>query len=148
MIRRTVREDLPGIYEMELELFPNSPWPQDSFRYELEENPFAVLFTAEEDGEIAGFADLWITYDNAQLADIGVAKKYQRRGIAGQLMDRCIEESKKNGCEYLTLEVRVSNDPAIALYRKYGFIQAAVRKGYYENGEDAWLMVLPVGGEI
>ena len=57
-----------------------------------------------------------------------------------------MRRANENGCENVSLEVRVNNDPAIRLYRNFGFIDAAIRKNYYENGDDAILMVLPLGG--
>ena len=59
---------------------------------------------------------------------------------------RCLKDAEEEGCEVISLEVRVSNERAIRLYQKSGFIKAAVRKGYYENGEDADLMIRPLGG--
>ena len=146
MIRKIEEKDIPKLLELELQLFPDSPWPEKSFRYELDENPFANMYGYEKDGKLVGYADLWIMYEQAQISNIGVDPACQKAGIASEMMDHCIREALKNGCENLTLEVRVSNMPAIRLYEKYGFVQAAVRRQYYENGEDAYLMVKPLGG--
>ena len=140
------KEDLPVIAEMEEDLFPESPWPEYEFLQEMEHNPFSVLAVYEEDGEILGYMDYWITYEQAQLANIAVARKAWGKGIGSRLMDECVRQAEKAGCEVLSLEVRVSNERAVKLYEKYGFIRAAVRKGYYENGEDAHLMIKPLGG--
>jgi ribosomal-protein-alanine N-acetyltransferase len=148
MIRPMTKEDLPVIDEMERELFPDSPWPQAEFLYEMEENPFAHLDVYEENGEILGYMDWWVTYEQAQLANIAVARRAWGRGIGSKLMDHCVSGAESAGCEMLSLEVRVSNERAIALYEKYGFIKAAVRRHYYENGEDAHLMIKPLGGPI
>lgn len=141
-------DDLPRILELEARCFPESPWPEAEYLYELRENPFAQLRVLEENGEICGYIDWWILYDKAQLANIAVAPEYQRRGYAKAMLEECIRDAGEKGCETLSLEARVSNAPALALYRSYGFIDAAVRKRYYENGEDAILMVLPLGGEV
>ena len=146
MIRRMTKEDLPRILEMEKLLFPESPWPEYEFIYELESNPFSTLLVYEEDSKVLGYIDWWITYEQAQLANIAVDQAAWGRGIGSTLMNVCINDAVKNGCEVISLEVRVSNARAIALYEKYGFIKAAVRKNYYENGEDADLMIMPVGG--
>ena len=146
MIRMMTKEDLPVIAEMEEDLFPESPWPEYEFLQEMEHNPFSVLAVYEEDGEILGYMDYWITYEQAQLANIAVARKAWGKGIGSRLMDECVRQAEKAGCEVLSLEVRVSNERAVKLYEKYGFIRAAVRKGYYENGEDAHLMIKPLGG--
>lgn len=138
--------DLPEILKLEQELFPESPWPESEFRYELYENPFSCLYVCEREGKIAGYIDWWILYDKAQLANIGVARSYQKQGIGKQMLEECIRDAEAKGCETLSLEVRVSNQAAISLYRQYGFIDAAIRKRYYEDGEDAILMVMPLGG--
>ncbi|MBO7703051.1 MAG: ribosomal protein S18-alanine N-acetyltransferase [Solobacterium sp.] len=130
--------------EIEAACFPESPWPLQEFLYELNENPFSHLEVEEEDGIIAGYIDWWILYDHAQLANIAVDPAFRGRGIAKRMMDACIKDAVEQYCETLSLEVRVSNEPAIALYHSYGFIDAAVRRRYYEDGEDAILMVLPL----
>ncbi len=138
------KEDLPEILALENELFPESPWPKEECLYEMNDNPFSFLFVEELDGVIAGYLDYWIMYENAQLCNIGVRTEYKRRGIGRKLLNYCIEQAQIAGCEYLSLEVRKSNTPAIRLYESAGFIDAAVRKNYYEDGEDARLMVLPL----
>ncbi|NLH63877.1 MAG: ribosomal protein S18-alanine N-acetyltransferase [Erysipelotrichaceae bacterium] len=145
MIRTGQKTDISALMKIEQELF-SSPWPQSEFLYELNENPFSTVYIYEEDDVIAGFADLWITYEQAQIANIGVAKKYQGLGYGNALLRYCVNQGIKNECENLTLEVRVSNDRAIQVYEKNGFITVNKRKKYYEDGEDAYLMVKPLGG--
>lgn len=139
-------EDLPVILGMERELFPENPWPEDQYHYELHENPFAQVFILEKDGRTAGYADLWILYDQAQIANIGVSKEFQRQGCGQELLQHCIREAVRLNCENITLEVRIDNTPAITLYEKNDFINAAVRRNYYEDGTDAYLMIKPLGG--
>jgi len=146
MIREMREEDLPLILKMEEELFPSSPWNEEQFLYEMHENPFANLIVLEEEDKIAGYADYWITYEMAQIADIGVGKEFQGKGYGQMMMDEIVRKAVEAECENISLEVRVSNVPALGLYEKNGFIHAAVRKGYYDNGEDAYLLVKPIGG--
>ena len=146
MIRKAEEADAQFLTDMNKALFTYNPWTLEQFLYEMNENPFAAVYVYEEDGEIYGYCDMWITYEQAQIAHIGVAPEHQRQGVASKLMDHCIREAVLNGCENVTLEVRVTNDAAVSMYEKYGFIQAARRKNYYENKEDAWLMIKPVGG--
>ena len=139
-------EDLSAAAVIESDLFPDHPWTEADLRYELDENPYAQLLALKEEGQLIGYADLWIMFDQAQIANIAVARPYQKKGYGQLLMDELLKRSIEAECENITLEVRVSNSPAIALYEKNGFIRAAVRKGYYDNGEDAWLMIRPIGG--
>ena len=146
MIRRMEERDLDRITALEQELFPSDPWQEKNFLYEMKENPYARLYVCEEDGVICGYADLWIMFEQAQIANLAVARDFWGRGLGRKLMLRCLKDAEEEGCEVISLEVRVSNERAIRLYQKSGFIKAAVRKGYYENGEDADLMIRPLGG--
>lgn len=144
MIRVMEKKDLPEVLKLENDLFPESPWPKEEFIYEMNSNPFSFLFVEESEGVINGFIDYWIMYENAQLVNIGVRRDCMRQGIGRKLLNCCIEQAEIAGCEYLSLEVRKSNTPAIRLYESAGFLTAADRKNYYEDGEDAWLMVKPL----
>lgn len=146
MIREMRKEDLGRIAELEQELFTGDPWSEKEFLYEMNDNPFSFLYVYEEDGIVKGYIDWWITYEQAQLANIAVARDSWGKGIGRQLLEFCIRNAVESGCENLSLEVRVSNERAKRLYERYGFIKAALRRNYYENGEDAELMIKPLGG--
>lgn len=146
MIRQAKMKDLPAIVSLEQELFPQDPWDMRSFRYEMEENPYGNLAVMDTENGIIGFIDWWIMYENAEIADIGVSKAYQEKGCGQQLLTYAIQKAIEKNCENVSLEVRISNTPAISLYEKNGFIQASRRRNYYSDGEDAWLMVKPIGG--
>jgi [ribosomal protein S18]-alanine N-acetyltransferase len=93
---------------------------------------------------IIGFAGMWILLDEAHVTTIGVAPDYRGRGLGEMLLLELIEEAMRRGAEWVTLEVRVSNDSAQALYAKYGFTRQGVRRRYYsDNGEDAYIMWSP-----
>ncbi|MEE8808251.1 MAG: ribosomal protein S18-alanine N-acetyltransferase [Lactimicrobium sp.] len=142
-----VDADIDAVTTLEEQLFPGDCWDRRQFLYELHENPFARLFVIEnDDGIVNGYCDLWIMYEQAQVANIAVSASCQRQGLGQLLMDHMCAQSLAQGCEYLSLEVRLSNQAAVHLYEKNGFIKASKRKGYYSDGEDAWLMVKPVGG--
>jgi ribosomal-protein-alanine N-acetyltransferase len=148
MIRRMNEEDLDAVVQMEKDLFPSGCWPKKEFLYEMQENPFAWLLVLEEEGEIQGYGDLWIMYEQAQIANIAVARSWQGQGKGSELLQAMIALAAEKGCETMSLEVRLSNSRALALYEKYGFIQANIRKNYYEDGEDANLMIKPLGGTL
>lgn len=146
MIREMTDADLDRVVRLEQKIF-SSPWSLRNFRYELNDNPFANLYVYEADGEIAGYCDLQIKFENADLALIAVAPEYRRSGIAQEMLDFMIDLAVRAECEIISLEVRKSNEPAIRLYEKNGFIQANIRKNYYsDNHEDAYLMIKPLGG--
>ncbi|MGM9940644.1 MAG: ribosomal protein S18-alanine N-acetyltransferase [Bulleidia sp.] len=144
MIRRASIQDLQILLDLENRIFPEDPWSEKNFAYELCENPFASLYVYEQDSEVIGYLDLWITFEQAQIANIGVLPAYRARGIASALMEHAVACAQQGQCENMSLEVRRSNQAAIALYEKYGFLQVGIRRHYYEDGEDAFLMVKPM----
>ncbi len=90
---------------------------------------------------ISGFAGFWIMADEAHITSIAARKSYRRQGIGELLLISTIDLTAELNARMVTLEVRASNTTAQSLYRKYGFIQVGVRRGYYtENKEDAVLM--------
>lgn len=148
MIREMKKEDIDVLVELEKELFPTSPWPREQFAYDLFENPFSKIFVYEAKEGIIGYCDLWVMFDQAQIANIGVAKSAWGKGIATKLMNHCEALAKTTEeCGFMTLEVAVSNARAISFYEKCNFIIVSVRKHYYDNGEDAYLMAKAILSE-
>jgi len=90
---------------------------------------------------LIGFAGMWLAFDEAHVTTIGIDPDYQGRGL-GELLLLCLfDEAVARGANWLTLEVRVSNDAAQSLYRKYGFTVHGTRRRYYsDNNEDALIM--------
>jgi len=90
---------------------------------------------------IAGFAGFWIMADEAHITNIAVRQKHRRQGIGELLLIGVIDLASKLDARMITLEVRVSNTAAQSLYRKYGFTQVGIRRGYYtDDREDGVLM--------
>jgi [ribosomal protein S18]-alanine N-acetyltransferase len=98
-------------------------------------------FLQKEQEFIYGFAGFWLVIDEAHLLDIGVRPDYHRMGIGESLIISVINMALKANARLVTLEVRVSNYGAQALYRKYGFVEVGKRFSYYpDNHEDALIM--------
>ncbi len=110
---------------------------------ELDVNPFAHYFVMRDmtTGNLAGHVSVWIDSPNAQILNLYILPEHQGKSLGDELLEFCINYLEKFNVENITLEVRPSNFKAIQLYEKYGFHQAAVRKNYYDNGEDALLML-------
>lgn len=120
--------------------FTDDPWSEAQFEEELSLD-FSRTFIAYEDGKAAGFVNVWLTPPLAIINNIGVLPEFRRRGIASVLMEAAIGAC--DGCSSLSLEVRVSNTPAISLYEKHGFSNVGCRKRFYSNPrEDAYIMTL------
>lgn len=106
--------------------------------------PFVRRSDPAPSDTIVGFAGMWVLYDEAHVTTIGVSPQHRGHGLGEFLLIDLFEKAVARNAEWVTLEVRVSNDSAQALYRKYGFTQQGVRKRYYsDNGEDAYIMWSP-----
>lgn len=93
---------------------------------------------------ILGYLGLWYMVDEAHIVAIATHPAYRRRGIGERLLARALELAREREAKTVTLEVRVSNEPAQRLYEKYGFRRVGLRPRYYtDNGEDALIMTTP-----
>lgn len=132
---------IPAIVEIERE-HQGSPWSNRSFENELV-NPHAIFLVGIEKGEILAYGGIWMVVDEAHITNVMVVPEARRRGIGRNLMLHLLNAGKEKGMSCSTLEVRVSNHGAIALYKALGYIEVAVRKAYYPNNqEDAVIMWL------
>lgn len=130
---------IDGVLEVENASFL-VPWSRDAFVGELSSD-FTVYLVASDNGKIIGYAGEWCVFGDGSITNIAVLPKYRGCGVGSMLLERLIEEACNRETQSLVLEVRRSNVPAQALYKKYGFKEISVRKGYYpDNGEDALLM--------
>ena len=145
MIRPMTEEDLDQVLIIEKEAFADH-WTKEAYLYDLNENPFSSLAVYEKNGKIIGVIGYYILFEDGQITTLAVLKEYRGQGIANELMEYAIDSCDQQGCCQLSLEVRVSNTPAINLYQKHGFETVNIRKGYYENGEDAHFMLKALGG--
>lgn len=118
------------------------PWSPAMIRNELE-NPLCCYLAAEEDGALVGYAGMQIVLDEGYITNIATALTHRRRGVGALLLAALRRIALAKKLTFLTLEVRRSNAPAIALYQKHGFSLVGERPGYYEKPrEDALLMTL------
>jgi len=140
-IRTMNVKDVESVHEIESLCFP-TPWSEDAFRQEMD-NLMALYLVAEVGGRIAGYAGLWQILDEGHITNVGVHPGYQGMGIGEKLMKELIAEAKRRELSSMTLEVRVSNIPAINLYKKLHFREEGIRKGYYtDTKEDGLIMWL------
>ena len=143
-IRKMDLSDITYVYNEELKIFGKSLGEKTLYN-EIMYNDMSRYYIALVDDKRAGYVGSWLTLPNAEILNLFVSEKYRGLNIGRLLMDEVITVCNENKIENLTLEVRVSNDYAIKLYEGLGFEKATVRKKYYENGEDALLMVLNLG---
>ena len=134
---------LEGAANLERLCFPAAPWSAQSLELLTNEGiGVGYLLTDPADGTVVAYGGMLITVDEGQITNIAVHPDHRRRGAGRLLMDAIEADARRRAFNLLSLEVRVSNEPAIALYRAYGFEVAGVRRGFYTAPrEDAYVML-------
>ena len=126
--------DLPAVSALEVECHP-APWTAGNFRDALAAGYSTVV--GEADGAIVAYGVLMMGTGEAQVLNLTVAPHARRRGLARALLRRFVDDAARLGAEQCFLEVRISNTPAIALYRAEGFVAVARRADYYPAAKGA-----------
>ncbi len=137
-------DDLPEVLAIEKLCFPN-PWSRETFLGEIQNRAisFPLVLVHREQKRIAGYVIFWQIGDEAQINNVAVHPDFQGQGLGELAMRYVLGRLKENGVHFVSLEVRVSNQRALALYRKLGFSILGVRKEYYSRPvEDAYVMGL------
>jgi [ribosomal protein S18]-alanine N-acetyltransferase len=135
--------DVGAVLEIERLSF-SSPWPAFAFEQELTANRLAHYRVARVGDRVVAFGGIWLMVDEAHITTFGVHPDHRRRGIGRLLLLRLAEVAIELGSARMTLEVRLSNEAAQALYRSFGFRVSGRRIAYYsDDGEDALVMTTP-----
>ncbi len=130
---------IDGVEIIEKECF-SAPWTREGIESELS-NETASFFVAEYMGEVAGYLGTHIVLDECYIANIAVREKFRRKGIADMLLSVGEKNATDKNCAFISLEVRVSNEKAIALYKKRGYNEVGERKNFYSDPtENALIM--------
>lgn len=169
-IRAMTVDDIPAVAAIERESF-STMWPPAAFKQEILQNRLARYLVATMEPpptvpavdspsaarrwlpkilrrrqalprpSIVGFVGLWLMAGEGHIVSIAVKGSHRRQGIGELLLIAAIDLAVTEGLTVVTLECRVSNRPAQALYERYGFRRVGVRPRYYsDNGEDAYVM--------
>ena len=139
-------EHLDRVVALEKTLFPDGPWTREMFRQELEDHFISRPSVALAGEELVGYMATWFLRDEVHLLNIGVARPHQRLGYGRKMVEYLIERTLAGPQSLITLEVRAGNGAARSLYESLGFREVALRRKYYESGEDAVVMVLDLPG--
>jgi len=137
-IRPMNESDLDTVLDIEQASF-STPWKREHFLHEIAA-PHSWPFIAESGGTVVGYVCLTSLFEEAQILDIAVVAGMRGKGVALMLMEHAINMARDQSAEFLSLEVRTTNQAAIALYEKIGFIRTGCRGKYYEGKDDAVLM--------
>jgi ribosomal-protein-alanine N-acetyltransferase len=161
---------IPAVVAIDREAF-SLPWPERAYRHEVTQNEFAHYYVlcpqsvthspppmsawqrlwqgmrprpTTGTSIILGYGGFWLMYDEAHISTLAVRAEYRRQGLGELMLVVLLEEARRLRALRVTLEVRVSNAAAQALYAKYSFEQVGRRKAYYnDNREDALILTTP-----
>jgi len=124
------------------------PWKREFFESELSEPYRYSRVLLSQDGSlprVGGYLFAVALYEEFHINKIATDPRVRNRGLGRNLLEDALARAQSSRANAVTLEVRISNIPAREFYRSYGFREAYRRKAYYQDGEDAFAMVLPLG---
>lgn len=139
-IREMQVKDADAVVAIEQQIF-SQPWSRQGF-LDAVNLANTVFLVAEENNRIVGYIGMYVAMDEGEITNVAVAPVERCHGIGGMLIAELLKIAENKGIARIVLEVRVSNDSAIRLYERNGFVQCGVRRGFYEfPKEDAYVMV-------
>ena len=142
-LRPMTEDDLEAVLKIESKSYP-APWTRENFVQEINK-PFArtlVITDDETDSKVIGYITYWMLFEECHILNLTVALEYRGLGFAQKLVRQALNESIKKDFKRLFLEVRRSNEAAVKLYQKMGFFIDHIKKDFYQDGEEAYFMVL------
>ena len=146
MIRKARTDDMPGLMRIEAECFGPEKFNEETVRAFVVRDDTFVLVASRED-EIVGSAMCLVSEatEEGRIASIAVLKEQRSTGVGSSLLEECEHEFQKQGLTKFSLEVDVSNEPAIAMYSSFGYNIIGVIPDFYGAGRDAYWMEKTVG---
>lgn len=140
-IEEMTTEDVNEVIKIEEASYGEHHWSKDSFYSEVSNNLARYYVAKDENNNILGYIGSWFIIEEAHITNVSVSPEQRRKSIGEALLVHVVQQCYKEKIKYITLEVRVSNEPAIKLYEKYQFKSLGTRKHYYQdNNEDALIM--------
>lgn len=134
--------DVPRVRELEKASF-TAPWKAETFLHLLERSGCELMVLEDGEAGVVAYAVLWCILDQGELANLAVAQTHRRQGVGRRMLESAVARAREEGVKTLYLEVRVSNEAAIAMYRSAGFKDVGRRRKYYDKPvEDALIMAL------
>jgi len=138
-IVRMQRQHVPQVVALERECF-SDPWSEQSLAGELD-NPLSLWLVCQVDGEVCGYVGSQTVLGETDMMNVAVLPRARRQGIAQRLILELVVRLKQQGSRCLSLEVRPSNAPAVALYQGLGFSQVGRRPNYYRHPKEDGLIL-------
>ena len=131
IVRKMQPEDLLQVCEIEKDNF-SLPWSEKSFLESMERDDTLFLVALDRE-EVAGYLGCYCVAGEGEITNVAVKSSYRRQGVGGKLLETLYEEAKALHTQEFFLEVRESNEAAISLYSRQGFVKEGVRKNFYEQ---------------
>ena len=131
IIRKMQPEDLAEVCKIEKDNF-SLPWSEKSFLESMERED-TVFLVALEDEDVAGYIGCYCIAGAGEITNVAVKASHRRKGIGGKLLQKLYEEGAALDTQEYFLEVRESNEAAIGLYLRQGFVKEGIRKNFYEK---------------
>ena len=135
---------LGEVAELEKACFAD-PWSEKALELLISDGAYGVVCLV--DGRVVAYGGILWAPDEGQITNIATHPTVRRQGFGAAILDHLIDAARSRACQQLSLEARVSNLPAIALYERYGFLRMGLRRGFYKHPtEDAYVMCLQLDG--
>ncbi len=149
-LRPMAHADIDDVVQLEHEAFGDDAWTAQMLSGELRQQPATRYYlVAHDDGQLVGYAGLLGAGDQSDVVTLAVATRCWGQGIGSALLRALMTEARKRGCAEMFLEVRTDNNRAKDLYRRHGFTEIGIRRGYYQpSGADALVMRRDLAGAI
>ena len=142
IVRLGLPTDLLAVERIEKASF-DDPWVREALLQELVSSQLRLPLVVELAGQVVGYLMAWRSADELHILNVAVDPGRRRRGLGAALLRAVLEVAAREGMAAVSLEVRPGNEPALGMYRGFGFEPAGVREGYYaDNGEDALILTL------
>lgn len=139
LIEKMDLKHIDEVHKIECECF-SIPWSKTSFENEIEKNKMAIYLVVTENEKVLGYGGMWHVINEGHITNIAVSNAYRKRGICTKIIEEFVKIANLKEMIGITLEVRKSNESALRLYKKLGFLLEGIRKEYYDDREDAIIM--------
>lgn len=144
-VRRIASTDVDAVVAIERGAFTR-PWSRETFLSLIDRPGVEILVLEKSHEGIVGYAVLWCIIDQGELANMAVTPEHRCQGLGSFLLCSVLDVARERKVQTVFLEVRASNEAALRMYERFGFCDAGLRPGYYENPkEDARVMKVTLG---
>lgn len=132
-------DDISQVAEIERQIF-SIPWSEKAFRNSMESDN-TIYIVAKENDNVAGYAGMYLSFEEGNITNVAVNPLSRRKGIGEKIVRDILNRAYEKGVRDVFLEVRETNNVAIALYEKIGFKEEGIRKNFYDKPRENALIM-------